>query len=115
MLPSRFSQLVRSYFVRKRYSCDSLGLIRVNVPSVLNSSVSKRMFHFWFGRAHKPNKPEYSLIGGTVAPAGVNPVFETKVMELSAFRVQVAGRFACVTGPGARTAQAPRAAVAAVG
>src|SRR4029077_9371812 len=67
MLPSRFSQLVKSYFVRSRYSCDCFGLMRVNVPSALNSSVSKRMFHFWLGRAHTPNNPEYSLIGGTGA------------------------------------------------
>src|SRR5580693_229228 len=115
MLPSRFSQLVKSYFVRTRYSCDSLGLMRVKVPSVLNSSVSKRIFHFWFGRAHRPNKPEYSLIGGTVAPAGAKPVLEAKAMELSAFSVQPAGRLACETGPGFTTAQEPRAAVAAVG
>src|SRR5208282_1086385 len=115
MLPSRFSQLVTSYFVRTRYSCDSLGLIRVNVPSALNSSVSKLIFHFWLGRAQRPNNPEYSLIGGTALPAGVKPVFETNAMDVSAFSVQPTGRFACVTGPGATTAQDPRAAVAAVG
>src|SRR5580700_3064370 len=115
MLPSRLSQLVRSYFVRKRYSCDSLGLMRVNVPSALKSSVSKLIFHFWFGLAQRPNKPEYSLIGGTVAPAGAKPVFETKAMELSAFNVQPPGRLPCETGPGFTTAQDPRAAVAAVG
>src|SRR5580704_17450721 len=115
MLPFRFSQLVKSYFVRRRYSCDSLGLTRVNVPSALNNSASKRMFHFWFGRAQRPSKPEYSLIGGTVAPAGANPVFETKPIELSAFSVQPAGRLAGETGPGFTTAQDPRAALATVG
>src|SRR5579864_1523352 len=115
MLPSRFIQLVKSYFVRSRYSCDSFGLMRVNVPSALKSSVSKRMFHFWFGRAHTPNKPEYSLIGGTMAEGGAKAGSDTKAIELSGFSVHPAGRFACVTGPGFTTAQAPRAALAAVG
>ena len=96
-------------------SCDSFGLMRVNVPSALNSSISKLIFHFWFGRAQRPSNPEYSLIGGTDALAGAKGGTETKPMELSAFSVQPAGRLACETGPGFTTAQEPRAAEAAVG
>src|SRR5271169_5146869 len=115
MFPSRLSQLLTTYFDRTRYSCDSFGLMRVNVPSALNSSMSKLIFHFWLGRAQRPNKPAYSLIGGTDALAGAKGGTETKAMELSAFNVQPAGRLACETGPGFTTAQEPRAAKAAVG
>src|SRR5271155_4601376 len=116
MLPFRFSQLFTTYLVRTRYNCDSFGLMRVNVPSALKSSMSKLIFQCWVGRAQRPSKPEYSLIGGTASVAGVKPGIERKLIELSAFSMQPAGRFACDTGsPEFTTAQEPRAARAAVG
>src|SRR5215470_1005703 len=89
MEPFKLSQEEALYVERIRYSCDCRGLIRVYVLSALMSSVSKLIRQLLIGRAHMPNKPEYSLI--SVLPASISASGVTKVKDPSPLAVQPVG------------------------